>query len=174
MGGQLSPVYCRNNLSYARYWEGRSQLQQMTGRLTEAVRTTLNFDRITLPDSKSPEEEAEEHRWFCDTLIHLVSLFHAVALATLRSDHDMENLTVRNPALCMHACYALQAEPGADCLHTSVAEMARRHRGHASRAALCLVLVGGRSGGGVSACLPCGVRVFEVRVYFCGGRCESH
>ena len=85
---------CRNNLSYGRYWEGRTQLQQMTAKLSDAVRTALNFDRTAVPKEGATAEEVEEHRWFCDTLVHLVSLFHAVALATLRCDYDMENLMV--------------------------------------------------------------------------------
>ena len=85
----------RNNLSYGRYWEGRTQLQQMTAKLSDAVRASIKW--------RPPEEEVEEHRWFCDTLVHLISLFHAVALATLRGDYDMENLVVRPllPPTCM-------------------------------------------------------------------------
>ena len=103
---------CRNNLSYGRYWEGRTQLQQMTAKLSDAVRTALNFDRTAVPKEGATAEEVEEHRWFCDTLVHLVSLFHAVALATLRGDYDMENLVVR-PAAAPNA-------PNAVTLHTLI------------------------------------------------------
>ena len=83
-------LLCRNNLSYGRYWEGRTQLQTMTAKISDAVRVTLNFDRAGM---EGPDDE--EHKWFCDTFVHLVSLFHGVALATLRGDFDMENLAVR-------------------------------------------------------------------------------
>ena len=85
----------RNNLSYGRYWEGRTQLQQMTAKLSDAVRVAISFDRPA-PHSNATAEEVEEHKWFCDTFVHLVSLFHGVALATLRGDFDMENLMVRH------------------------------------------------------------------------------
>ena len=89
---------CRSNLSYGRYWEGRTQLQQMTARLSDAIRTTLNFDKTAVPRTGATQEEIEEHQWFCDTFVHLISLFHGVALATLRGDYNMENLVVRLPS----------------------------------------------------------------------------
>eukprot|EP00892_Ulva_mutabilis_P004197 jgi/Ulvmu1/2149/UM129_0008.1 len=89
-------VVFRSNLSYNRYWEGRTQLQQMTARLSDAIRTTLNFDRTAVPKTGATPEEVEEHKWFCDTFVHLISLFHGVALATLRGDYNMENLVVHD------------------------------------------------------------------------------
>eukprot|EP00892_Ulva_mutabilis_P007761 jgi/Ulvmu1/5357/UM022_0151.1 len=85
-----------NNLSYGRYWEGRTQLQQITANLSDAIRTAINFDRNALPREGATAEQIEQHKWFCDTLMHLVSLFHAVALATLRGDYNMENLVVHD------------------------------------------------------------------------------
>jgi hypothetical protein len=89
----------RSTLSYGRYWEGLTELQRMTSRLTDAVVMSLNFDRESLPPNPT-EEQVRDHQWFRDTLIHLASLLHGVALATLRSDFNMENLVVR----AAHAC----------------------------------------------------------------------
>ena len=87
---------CRSNLSYNRYWEGRSQLQQMTAKLSDAITTTLNFDKTAVPKTGATQEQIEEHKWFRDTFVHLISLFHGVALATLRGDYNMENIVVRH------------------------------------------------------------------------------
>jgi hypothetical protein len=81
-------------LSYGRYWEGRSQLQNFTSRLTDAVVLCLTFDREAVPKTNPTEEQVKEHQWFRDTLIHVASLLHGVALATLRTDYNMENIVV--------------------------------------------------------------------------------
>lgn len=86
---------CRSNLSYGRYWEGRTNLQLMTSKLTDAVVLALTFDREAVPKMNATEDQVKEHQWFRDTLIHLCSLLHAVALATLRTDYNMENIVVR-------------------------------------------------------------------------------
>ena len=104
------PLGCRNNLSYGRYWEGRSKLQDITANLSDAVRTAINFDRNAVPKEKPTPEQTEQHEWFCDTFVHLISLFHGVALATLRGDYDMENLVVcwcPPPAACMAIMHGL-------------------------------------------------------------------
>eukprot|EP00892_Ulva_mutabilis_P004193 jgi/Ulvmu1/2145/UM129_0004.1 len=89
-------VVFRSNLSYNRYWEGRTQLQQMTSKLTDAITTSLNFDKTAVPKVGATQEQIEEHKWFCDTFVHLISLFHGVALATLRGDYNMENVVVHD------------------------------------------------------------------------------
>jgi phage gp46-like protein len=86
---------CRSQLSYGRYWEGRTNLQLMTSKLTDAVVMTLTFDREAVPKVNPTEEQVNEHQWFRDTVVHLGSLLHAVALATLRTDYNMENIVVR-------------------------------------------------------------------------------
>jgi hypothetical protein len=51
---------------------------------------------MTIHPSKNPtDHDRLEHEWFRNTLVHLVSLLHAVALATLRVDLNMENIVVR-------------------------------------------------------------------------------
>ena len=99
---------CRSNLSYGRYWEGRTQLQQMTSKLTDAVVMSLQFDRTAVPKSGATREQIEQHDWFRDTMVHLISLMHAVALATLRDDYDMENLVVRLPSCMVAVCCSVQ------------------------------------------------------------------
>ena len=89
----------RSNLSYGRYSEGRSHLATLLSKLSDATEMCLNFDRMTIHPSNNPtEEDFLEHEWFRNTLIHLVSLLHGSALATLRLDFNMENIVVRTLA----------------------------------------------------------------------------
>lgn len=67
----------------------------MTAKLSDAITTTLNFDKTAVPKTGATAEQIEEHKWFKDTFVHLISLFHGVALATLRGDYNMENIVVR-------------------------------------------------------------------------------
>jgi hypothetical protein len=87
----------RSNLSYGRYWEGRGHLATLGSKLTDAVVMCLNFDRESISKTSPTEDQIKGYEWFRNTLIHLVSLMHAVALATLRVDFNMENLVVSDP-----------------------------------------------------------------------------
>lgn len=87
---------CRSNLSYGRYNEGRTQLQTFTSKLTDAVMAALAFDKQTLPLDLS-EEMRVAHTRFCNNLVHLASLMHGVAVATLRDDYDMDSIIVCLP-----------------------------------------------------------------------------
>eukprot|EP00892_Ulva_mutabilis_P004192 jgi/Ulvmu1/2144/UM129_0003.1 len=89
-------IVFRSNLSYGRYWEGRTQLQQMTSKLTDSVVMALQFDKTAVPKANATPEQLEQHAWFRDTFVHLISLMHAVALATLREDFNMENLVAHD------------------------------------------------------------------------------
>ena len=82
-------------MSYGRYWEGRTQLQVLTSKLTDAVLMCLCFDREAVPKEKPTHQQIVEHHRFRDTLLHVSSLLHGVALATLRTDYDFDNLIVR-------------------------------------------------------------------------------
>lgn len=84
---------CRSNLSYQRYNEGRTALQTLTSKLVDSVMQALAFDGRTLPKDATPDQLAG-HLRFKNNLVHLTSLLHAVALATLRDDYDMENIMV--------------------------------------------------------------------------------
>ena len=70
----------------------------MTSKLTDAVVLALTFDREAVPKTNPTEDQVNEHQWFRDTLIHLCSLLPAVALASLRTDYNMENIVVRGCA----------------------------------------------------------------------------
>jgi hypothetical protein len=85
---------CRTQLAYSRFFEGRTQVQIFSSRLTDAVVQAVTFCRCALPVEPSEDEGAAFAR-FRDTLVHLASLLHGVGLATLRSDLDMDNLCVR-------------------------------------------------------------------------------
>jgi hypothetical protein len=77
----------------------------MTSRLTDAVVLAVNFDRESVPKSNPTAQQVKDHQWFRDTVVHLASLMHGVALATLRTDYNMENLVVGSdsmPAILGH------------------------------------------------------------------------
>jgi hypothetical protein len=68
----------------------------MSAKLTDAIVMMLKWDREGVPkDSPSPSQ-IKDHLWFRDTMVHLASLMHAVALSTLRTDFNMENIVVRH------------------------------------------------------------------------------
>jgi hypothetical protein len=60
----------------------------------------LCFDAYTIPQTSTLQAQAYDK--FKDNLIHLISLLHAVGLATLRDDYNVENIVVR---IC--DCYLL-------------------------------------------------------------------
>lgn len=62
-----------------------------------ACAQALAFDYQTLKEPVS-SEALDAHRKFANNFVHLVSLMHGVALATLRDDFDMENVMVRRRA----------------------------------------------------------------------------
>jgi hypothetical protein len=83
----------------------------MTSKISDAACLTLTFDREAVPKEFPPDAAVKEHQWFRDTVIHLCSFLHAVALATLRTDYNMENLevramciTIRRPACLFQLC----------------------------------------------------------------------
>jgi hypothetical protein len=118
----------RTQLSYTRFWEGRTQMQVFASKLTDVVVQCSAFDQASLPVAAT-QEEIEGHIRFRDTLVHLVSLLHAVGLATLREDYDLDNLCVR-PApvpVCMqgsvpffhHVCTAYDVVTPVFCFGTT-------------------------------------------------------
>ncbi|KAL0039987.1 hypothetical protein WJX79_001551 [Trebouxia sp. C0005] len=87
-------VVFRSQLSYARYWEGRLQLQTMTARWADFCTEALMMDAGTLSAGIQSDPKAwNRAKWFTDTTVHLSSLLHGVALQHLRSDWDLSNLT---------------------------------------------------------------------------------
>lgn len=95
----------RSNTAYRRFWEARTQLDVFSGKLTDAVIVAMTLDRnniamfdlgVTKGEDKLPIDELKiGHKRFKHVLIHLTSLLHAVALATLRNDQDLRNIIVR-------------------------------------------------------------------------------
>lgn len=86
-------VVFRSNLSYQRWWDAVTQVQQMTGRLTEAMVSALVFERNTVDATR------EEHIQVIDLCIHYASLMHALALQQLRNDYKLSNLSTHTPRL---------------------------------------------------------------------------
>eukprot|EP01023_Acetabularia_acetabulum_P020213 TRINITY_DN20429_c0_g2_i1.p1 TRINITY_DN20429_c0_g2~~TRINITY_DN20429_c0_g2_i1.p1 ORF type:complete len:458 (+),score=86.68 TRINITY_DN20429_c0_g2_i1:226-1599(+) len=87
-------IIFRSNFGYARYMEGRTQFQLMTSKWADGVVLALNFDKYNQADS----DQIAKYKMtvFANTFVHLVSLLHAVASLTLRSDYDLDNLNVHN------------------------------------------------------------------------------
>ncbi|KAL3134602.1 hypothetical protein ABBQ38_006433 [Trebouxia sp. C0009 RCD-2024] len=86
-------VVFRSQLSYGRYWEGRLQLQSMTARWADFCTEALTMDAGTL--SSNPDRDLQALRRshdFAQTLVHLTSLLHAVALQHIRGDWELANL----------------------------------------------------------------------------------
>ncbi|CAD7699638.1 unnamed protein product [Ostreobium quekettii] len=81
----------RSNFGYGRYWEGRTTLQLMSAKWSDAVIQVLNFDFGTLPPDLDDEGKRRARR-FGDTFVHLMSLLHAVAVQNLRKDWELDNL----------------------------------------------------------------------------------
>jgi hypothetical protein len=90
----MHATVCRTNLAYQRYWEGRTQLQTLTSKLSDVAALGITLD--SLPYSLRPTKELLLEHWrFKVVYVHLISLLHAVALATLRKDYKLKNLEVR-------------------------------------------------------------------------------
>lgn len=79
----------RSNLAYARFWEGRTAVQNMGTAWAEVGSLVISFDSV----SKGRIDYAE---WKAD-FVHLLSLMHALAVMSLRTDADLTNL-VRHAA----------------------------------------------------------------------------
>lgn len=91
-----------------RWHEGRKRLQTVTAKLSDLAVLAVALDEKNLFDAEylAPRSEAMEeskHRRFVAVLVHLVSLMHAVALATLSGDLSGDNFEVSNPTCCRTA-----------------------------------------------------------------------
>jgi hypothetical protein len=80
-------------------------LQMFTCKLTDVVQLAVAQDRHNVREATNEEPMRElraeldsGHQKFKNILCHLVSLLHAVALGTLREDHNLQNLVVRCPS----------------------------------------------------------------------------
>ncbi|CAI5462690.1 unnamed protein product, partial [Closterium sp. Yama58-4] len=76
----------RTNLSYARYWEGRTMLAQMSSKWGDAAIQVISFDE----GAKEPVPGGIRFR---SEFVHTMSLMHALALQRLRGDSYLSNLT---------------------------------------------------------------------------------
>ncbi|KAG2488737.1 hypothetical protein HYH03_012736 [Edaphochlamys debaryana] len=82
----------RSSLSYNRFWEARTMLQTITGRLTYFVIETVAADLGSMNhDTATPEEMRAAHR-FVTELCHLVSMLFALQLKNLRKDFDLSTV----------------------------------------------------------------------------------
>ncbi|GBG88875.1 hypothetical protein CBR_g48487 [Chara braunii] len=81
-------IALRTNLSYARYWEGRTMVAQMSSKWSDASIQVVAFDEA------ATGEPAEHGIKFRAEFVHLMSLMHALAMQKLRGDSDINNLSV--------------------------------------------------------------------------------
>lgn len=88
----------RSNLAYSRYWEGRTLLQVMMGRLSFFAVESLSEDIWLDADHSicSPEEVATTFEFYRN-LIHHVSLLFVMMVKTLRKDFDLDSVYVHQP-----------------------------------------------------------------------------
>ncbi|KAK9805550.1 hypothetical protein WJX72_004682 [[Myrmecia] bisecta] len=91
-------IVFRSNLSYTRYWEGRTLLQNMTGRWADFCTQAVVFDSVHECRPGASEAAKRASQRFADSVVHLCSLMHALALQHLRGDWDMNNLKAHRSA----------------------------------------------------------------------------
>lgn len=72
-------IVFRTNLTYERFWEGRTAIELMTSKWSDVALQSLVFDS---PLCKTPQQDPEHVR-FMRQLLSALSLLHAVALASL-------------------------------------------------------------------------------------------
>ncbi|KAL4436630.1 hypothetical protein ABPG75_003769 [Micractinium tetrahymenae] len=103
----------RSNLGYARFWEGRSQLQLLSAHWADAAVKSLTFEAVSAShapaaggaalsnDGRNGQGPAihQQHRLdaFADRLLHSASLLHALCLQHLRRDWCLANLSAHEP-----------------------------------------------------------------------------
>ena len=95
----LLVVSFRAASAYARFWEGRSQLQVMSASLAQVGSLAIALDE----NAKGLEDYDE---WKAD-FVHLVSLYHALATQCLRCDTNLRNLAA-------HQSYVSKADRKSD------------------------------------------------------------
>eukprot|EP00892_Ulva_mutabilis_P009382 jgi/Ulvmu1/6816/UM031_0020.1 len=89
------PVAAWCMLSYQRHCDAVAQLHMLSSRVADVAVSSVAADRESLPrqaDGRATERAARVHMRFLDAVVHAASLLHAVGLAALRRDLDMENL----------------------------------------------------------------------------------
>ncbi|KAK9864551.1 hypothetical protein WJX84_008203 [Apatococcus fuscideae] len=94
-------IVFRSNFGYARYWEGRTNLQTMTARWADFVTQVVAFEKACILKQKDPKKcqlEADRCRAFAEVMTHTVSLLHALCLQHLRGDWDLGNLCTHDSA----------------------------------------------------------------------------
>ena len=79
----------RSNLAYSRFWEGRTAVQNMGAAWAEVGSLVVAFDSA----AKGRDDYGE---WKAD-FVHLLSLIHALAVMSLRTDADLSNIVPHAP-----------------------------------------------------------------------------
>mmetsp|Transcript_2320 Transcript_2320/g.5445 ORF Transcript_2320/g.5445 Transcript_2320/m.5445 type:complete len:406 (+) Transcript_2320:23-1240(+) len=95
----------RSNLSYQRFWEGLSNVQQMSTKWDDACLQLVAFEEA--------ENEPDGQRFkFC--AIHLFCLLHASAIQHLRDDFDLNHLVENTPDRVLPKGWFAQTHEHAD------------------------------------------------------------
>eukprot|EP00897_Mesotaenium_endlicherianum_P004622 jgi/Mesen1/4188/ME000219S03324 len=80
-------ILFRTNLSYARYWEARTNIAQMSSKWGDAAIQVVSFDEA----AKEPQIPGGTQ--FRAEFVHSMSLMHALAMQRFRGDSSLSNLT---------------------------------------------------------------------------------
>jgi ABC-type nickel/cobalt efflux system permease component RcnA len=83
----------RSNLAYQRFWEARTHIQTIGAMWAEAASLAVAFDSSADTKFSRPSDYDE---WKTD-FIHLLSLQHALAVMSLRTDRDLGNIVEHRP-----------------------------------------------------------------------------
>mmetsp|Transcript_25095 Transcript_25095/g.45441 ORF Transcript_25095/g.45441 Transcript_25095/m.45441 type:complete len:188 (+) Transcript_25095:107-670(+) len=81
----------RSSLSYQRFWEARTTIQVIMGRLTVFTIQSITQDIWSLDVDKMSQEDKKLAYEFYADLIHYVSLLFALMLRHLRKDFDLDD-----------------------------------------------------------------------------------
>mmetsp|Transcript_31456 Transcript_31456/g.57132 ORF Transcript_31456/g.57132 Transcript_31456/m.57132 type:complete len:411 (-) Transcript_31456:850-2082(-) len=85
-------VVFRSNLAYQRYWEGRTTVQTIMGRLHVLTMKMMSLNKASLPESKMTQEDKVLFYNFHKTVTHKVSLLFGLMLCHLRGDFNLNNI----------------------------------------------------------------------------------
>jgi len=85
-------VVFRSNLAYQRYWEGRTAVQAIMGRLQVFTLKAISLNQVAISENKLTQEDKLRCYNFHKSIVHNSSLLFALMLCHLRGDFNLDNL----------------------------------------------------------------------------------
>lgn len=130
-GHHAAASACRAQQAHLRYRDGLTQLQAFASHVTDAVVQCVALEAASQPP-RPTEEEFAAHSHFRDSVLHLASLLHALGLANLRRDLDLDGFEVRRRLRTQLWTNALLRSFKPACIkgacRSQLCPVARRHR----------------------------------------------